>query len=154
MKRSLLVVVGAVMGFLAPALAADEPAGALEGNWSVVAVTMNGIKSTDQIALRLKMIVRGNKMIVKPGLAVDGNGKIEPGDAKGDEASFTLDPAKSPAQIDLTVGSEKNKRVIKGIYIVEKGELKICYSPKARPMDFVNAARSGQTLLVGKRDTP
>jgi uncharacterized protein (TIGR03067 family) len=93
-------------------------------------------------------------MTLKPGLSVNGDGKVEAGAEDGDEASFTLDAAKSPAQIDLTFGSDKNKMLVKGIYAVEEGEMKICYSPRARPKSFANAADSGQTLLVGKRDKP
>jgi uncharacterized protein (TIGR03067 family) len=153
-KVVLLVAVAAVISLAAPRVGADDPARQLEGAWSVVAVTMNGVKSTERIANRFKVIVQGTKMTVKPGLSVNGDGKIEAGAEDGDEATFTLDPTKSPAQIDLTFGSGKNKMVVKGIYAVEKGELKICYSPKSRPADFANAADSGQTLLVGKRNTP
>jgi uncharacterized protein (TIGR03067 family) len=87
-------------------------------------------------------------------LAVDGNGKVEVGDPEGNDATFTLDAAKSPAHIDLTLGSGKDERIIKGIYAIEKGELKICFSPVARPKHFANLADSGQTLLVAKRDKP
>jgi uncharacterized protein (TIGR03067 family) len=133
---------------------ADEPARQLEGKWTVVAAVMNGVKATDRIAGRLSVTVRGNKLMLKPGLSVDGNGKVELGDSQGNEATFTLDPKTSPAQIDLTFGSGRNKIAVKGIYEIEKGELKICFSPKARPKDFANVAESGQTLLVAKRDKP
>ena len=152
MKKRVVLYV-AVCAFLSAAKA-GEPAGALEGKWTVVAAVMNGVKATDRIAGRLMVTVRGNKLMLKPGLSVDGNGKVELGDSQGNEATFTLDPKTSPAQIDLTFGSGKNKIAVKGIYEIEKGELKICFSPKARPKDFANVAESGQTLLVARRDKP
>jgi uncharacterized protein (TIGR03067 family) len=150
----LLVAAGVFLIAATPNVGADEPAGKLEGTWTVVAATMNGVKATDRIAGRLKVTVRDNKLMLKPGLSVDGNGKVELGDSEGNEAAFTLDPAKSPAQINLTFGSGGNKIEVKGIYLIEKEELKICFSPKARPKDFANAVESGQTLLVAKRDRP
>lgn len=152
-KRVVLyLAVFACLSAATPKAGADEPAGALEGKWTVVAAVMNGVKATDRIAGRLTVTVRGNKLMLKPGLSVDGNGKVELGDSEGNEATFTLDPKTSPAQIDLTFGSGRNKIAVKGIYSVEKDELKICFSPKERPKDFENVARSGQTLLVAKRD--
>jgi hypothetical protein len=60
----------------------------------------------------------------------------------------------SPAHIGRALGSEQSKRIVKGIYAVEKGELKICFSPQARPKDFANVVDSGQTLFVARRDKP
>jgi uncharacterized protein (TIGR03067 family) len=152
-KKSLvLVVLCAIVSAVPERARTDEPNGPLEGTWSVVAVTMNGVKATDRIAGGLRLTVRGNKISLKPGLAVDGNGKVEVGDSEGDDAAFKLDPTKSPAHIDLTLGSGRNRRIVKGIYVVEKAELKICFSPQARPKDFANVADSGQTLLVAQRD--
>lgn len=150
----LLVAIAAFLIAAAPKAGADEPAGQLEGKWTVVAAVMNGVKATDRIAGRLTVTVRGNKLMLKPGLSVDGNGKVELGDSEGNEAVITLNPKTSPAQIDLTFGSGRNKIAVKGIYEIEKGELKICFSPRARPKDFANVAESGQTLLVAKRDKP
>ena len=92
----LLVAAGHLLMAAAPKTGADEPAGKLEGTWTVVAATMNGVKATDRIAGRLKVTVRDNKLMLKPGLSVDGNGKVELGDSEGNEAAFTLDPARRP----------------------------------------------------------
>jgi uncharacterized protein (TIGR03067 family) len=153
-RVELLVFISALLCAATPKATAEEPASELEGDWWVVAVTMDGIKAQDEIARQLKLIVHGNKLMLKPGLALDGNGKVEPGNTAGEEAIFTVDPAKSPKHINLSFGSGTNKDAMKGIYAVEKGELKICFSPKARPKDFANAVDSGQTLLVAKRDKP
>jgi hypothetical protein len=56
--------------------------------------------------------------------------------------------------IDLMFGSGGNKIEVKGIYVVEKEELKICFSPTSRPKDFANQVDSGQTLLIAKREKP
>ena len=88
--------------------------------------------------------MRGEKLLLKPGLSVDGNGKVEPGSKEGDEVVFTLDPTKSPAHIDLTFRPRKDKIALKGIYVIEKGELKIRFSYAARPADFANVAESGR----------
>src|SRR5579859_3030650 len=73
------VAVGILLSAATPKAGADEPPGKLEGTWAVVGVTMNGVKATDLIASGLTVTVRGNKLMLKPGLAVDGNGKVEPG---------------------------------------------------------------------------
>lgn len=152
MRSSLLkLAVLGLIGAMSPRVGADEPA-KLDGAWTVIAATMNGVKATDRVAGRLKITVRDNKLMLKPGLSVDGNGKVELGDSEGNEAIFSLDSAKSPAQIDLTFGTGRNKVVVKGIYLIENDELKICFSPRGRPLDFANPADSGQTLLVAKRD--
>src|SRR5438874_871848 len=106
---TLLASVGALIVTVDLKAWVDEPVGELEGRWSVVTVTMNGVKATERVAGRRTITVHGNKMTVKPGVSVDGNGKVEPGNADGDEATFTLDPTKSPAQINLTFGSGKNR---------------------------------------------
>jgi uncharacterized protein (TIGR03067 family) len=156
MKKSivLFVAVGTFLMTATPKASSDPPAGALEGKWVVFEASMNGVRATDRIAGRLTVTVRGNKLMMMPGLAVDGNGKVELGDSKGNEATFTLDPASSPARIDLTFGSGTNKIVLKGIYAIEKGELKICFSPTDRPKGFGRDVESTQTLLVAKRDKP
>lgn len=146
-----------IVGLLAapwPSTRADGPTDELEGAWFVYAVTMNGVKATDRIAGGLKITVRGNKLMVKPGLSVDGNGKVEVGDAEGNEATFAVDRTKTPGHIDLSFGAGGNKIAVKGIYTIEKGELKICFSPKARPKNFANVVESGETLLIAKRLKP
>lgn len=153
-KCAVLLAAGLVLAAALQSASADEPASVLEGRWTVVAVTMNGVKATDRIAGGLMVTVRGNKLMLKPGLAVDGNGKVEPGDAAGTEATFTLDLKKSPAHIDLTFGAGRDKAVLKGIYVLDKGELRICFHNKVRPVNFANVAESGETLLVARREKP
>lgn len=152
-KRIMLLVAACFFGGDAiPRASAGEPAGPMEGSWSVVAITMDGIKATDRIAQQLKLIVRDNRLILKPGLALDGNGKVVTGNVAGEVATFKLDSTKTPGHIDISFGRGTNKNAMKGIYIIEKGELKICFSPKVRPTDFDNAADSGHTLIVAKSD--
>ena len=51
---ALLVAALIVIAAAAPKAGADEPARELEGTWTVVAVTMNGVKATDRIAEHLR----------------------------------------------------------------------------------------------------
>jgi uncharacterized protein (TIGR03067 family) len=63
--------------------------------------------------------------------------------------TFTIDPKKKPAHIDLIDGNNKNKKVA-GIYKIEKGELYLCIGERtgARPTSFDGKSES---VLVLKR---
>ena len=135
--------------------AAEGPAGELEGTWTVTAVTMNGIKATNPIAGKLKVTVRGNKLTLKPGLSVNGDGKVEAGNAEGDEAVFTLDTSKSPGRIDLTFGSGNNKIAVKGIYSVESGEVRSSATARRGGRRTSPTSRTpARHFLIAKRDKP
>jgi uncharacterized protein (TIGR03067 family) len=67
------------------------------------------------------------------------------------KAAFRLDPTQSPKEIDLT---NRSGSPTYGIYSLEGETLKICLAAPGgeRPAEFSSKLRSGQTLMVLKRD--
>jgi uncharacterized protein (TIGR03067 family) len=119
---------------------------ALRGTWQVVSVEREGQISNDDI-----WIIQKDKISFKRDNFVY------------EEASYKVDSAKRPKTIDLkfTAGPAQAKPV-RGIYIVDHDELKICYvapdradaEKRARPSEFSAAAGSGTWLFVLKRVKP
>jgi RNA polymerase sigma-70 factor (ECF subfamily) len=138
---------GGAVGLLS-ALAAPPGAGdggsdrdKLQGTWTVTAATLDGTSDgpeIDQVKQNLELVFKGDKVTIKV------------------EADFTLDPAKTPKQIDLspTLGDANEKNpTIRGIYELSGDDLKLCIGgPDAeRPAAFASAKGSRIMLLVLKR---
>lgn len=62
------------------------------------------------------------------------------------KASFKLNPAAKPKEIDITPEEDADK-VMHGIYQIEKDSLKICLSKEKRPNEFA-AAEGGSNILI------
>jgi RNA polymerase sigma-70 factor (ECF subfamily) len=60
----------------------------------------------------------------------------------GHEASFKVDPTRTPKEIDLTVAQDGKPAVHKGLYALEGDTLKLClaHPPQPRPTAFASAA--------------
>jgi uncharacterized protein (TIGR03067 family) len=73
------------------------------------------------------------------------------------QATFQIDPTKSPKTIDYTqiIESKTQGRIIPGIYEIEGDTLRVCRTTgsNVRPTEYSAAARSGHVLLVLKRET-
>jgi uncharacterized protein (TIGR03067 family) len=156
---TILAVATLLVGICFPArvVSAPVPPGAakpnpaaeakkLEGSYTVVALVVNG-----------KPDKEGDE--VKSVTIKDGTITIN---AKGDEkASFTVDPSKTPAEIDL-IPPGKNEDKVLGIYQTketEKGfELTIAFSKSAngkgqRPKDFKGEGdRAAVLKLLRKKE--
>lgn len=96
-----------------------------QGTWKVVKAEINGMPPPGGIPADVRFIFEGSKAIVK-------EGKREP-----DVGSYSVDPKKDPAEIDLV--SPKGDKVL-GIYKFDKdGKLALAFTkgPKApRPTKF------------------
>ncbi len=111
------------------------------GSWDFLSITDNG----DDLGAGLvaAKLAKGGRLDVS-----DRTMSIispESGDVRA--ATFLVDPAKNPRQIDLIT---KKDRVIRGIYQFQQEGLTICLQPlqdKARPTDFSAKEGSGQLLL-------
>jgi uncharacterized protein (TIGR03067 family) len=121
-----------------PPEAAKKDLDQLQGTWVVTSLETDGKPASAEE-------VKGSSFTVK-----DAQYTL-----KGKESyrgTLTLDPARKPKAIDATFvddqGKEKGKAV--GIYELEGGRLKICWSDKGgeRPSAFVSRAGSGTRLMV------
>jgi uncharacterized protein (TIGR03067 family) len=144
LSRALLLVAA---GLLVAADAKDDAVQAakakLKGTWKVVSLEEQGTKAPDDVVKKMRLVFQDSKLVLKG---------MDDGDH---EASYTIDPSKKPATLDLVPadGTEKGK-TLRCIYAVEGDELKLCSAPPDgdRPKEFTAAKGSQSVLLVLKRD--
>jgi uncharacterized protein (TIGR03067 family) len=132
------------------AIAADSPTNQaaqkemkkLEGAWSMVSLEVNANLTSEEDAKNFKLEVAGDKWNVSI-----NDHTIE--------ATYRVDPTKSPKEIDLTYLEGPIKgQPIAGIYLLEGDTLKMCRCQepnKDRPTEFATLAGSGLLLVVWKR---
>jgi uncharacterized protein (TIGR03067 family) len=116
---------------------------ALQGAWKVTASISKGERSAPAEIKDLYLIFRGNAILIRE------DGKTQ------ENFAFTLDPAKKPKEIDLTlkVGPQKG-RVDRAIYEIDGDTLRICIQSDKdapRPGEFASPAGSKLWLIVLKR---
>ena len=105
----------------------------LAGDWAVVTTDHHGRKVTEDERSRPIVTFKDNQMTVLR------NGDIRPG-------TFKIDPNKTPAQIDVTLGYGPDKgKTFEGIYQLDGDQLKLCVRDKGagRPVEF----KGGEGLL-------
>jgi RNA polymerase sigma factor (sigma-70 family) len=66
------------------------------------------------------------------------------------EAGYTLDPKRSPKEIDLIIETNGKTEIHKGIYMLEGNTLKLCiaHPPLARPSEFASKEGERWPVLV------
>ncbi|HEX4590705.1 MAG TPA: TIGR03067 domain-containing protein [Gemmataceae bacterium] len=115
----------------------------LDGEWSMVSGTADGMAMPDQM-------VKTGKRVAK-----DGETTITIGGRTYFKAKFTIDPGKKPAAIDyeMTEGPTKGKKQL-GIYKLDGDTVTFCFAApgKVRPTDFTAKSGSERTLSVWKRE--
>jgi uncharacterized protein (TIGR03067 family) len=114
----------------------------LTGEWSGVALVMNGQDIPADFFKGSTRVVKGNETTV----TIGGQVVLK--------ATFTVDPSKSPKTIDYTIaeGPDKGKQQL-GIYEVENELAKFCFSTpgKDRPTEFASKAGDGRTFGTWKK---
>ena len=107
---------------------------ALQGTWKMISVDTPQGKKDDLEGATLEFASDGKN------LTYTHNGKTQ-------KATYKLNPAGNPKEIDLTIGKDK---LLEGIYQIDKDMLKICLSaPDAndgRPNEF--AVKDGKSYVV------
>jgi uncharacterized protein (TIGR03067 family) len=120
---SLLIVSSSLVAPL-PADAGREAQDELQGTWIAIGLEESGEKATaDKVKEHdITITIKGNEITFR-------FGKDDP-----HRFSFTLDPSKKPAHLNLKeLGEKAQPGVAHAIYSLEKGELKICVSNKFDP---------------------
>jgi uncharacterized protein (TIGR03067 family) len=108
----------------------------IQGTWSLVSGERNGTPLPNEVLQLVRLIFDGNKLTTKHR-------------DQTTEATFKLDPAKSPREIDVDMEGS----VGKGIYLLDGDSLKIIHGEvgSERPMDLAKGGH-GLTVLVLRRD--
>ena len=148
--RVLAIVAGCAGQLAAAEVPGKEPMmndlKAMAGTWRVVEAVRDGkTLSADQT----KMIT----LIVEE----TGKGIVKRGDHVGFEGQFTVNPSKSPKEIDVeqTSGGENKGNVTRGIYQIEGDSLKLCTPEPGktdRPTEFTAKPGSGHFYRAFKRE--
>ncbi len=131
------------------ALAADDAdskklAMDLEGSYKVTAAERSGGPPPGGFLDMIDSVsIKGNKFTIV--FKADG-GKNEE-----HSATFTIDAAKKPAQIDLKPDDGEKKQVVQGIVALEDGALKICWADDKRPVEFKTSKDDKNMLLSLKK---
>jgi uncharacterized protein (TIGR03067 family) len=110
-----------------------------QGTWKVVKAEFEGKEPPDKVPVDLRFTFEGDKLTVK-----EGKGEAEKG-------GYTVDPKKSPAEIDL-VGPKGMKAL--GIYKFDKdGKLTLCFEKgkdAARPKAFDTKGTTAGMIVLEK----
>jgi len=141
MRWQTLVVLAA--GFL---VAADEPKDdavkkewkALQGNWTVVSIEVNGTKVPEDKIGGREAAFKGDQYSIHDFRLV-----------------VKIDPTKKPKTMDMD-GKDGNGKPLSmtGIYELSGDTLKICFAKpgtKERPVQFKTRPKTGESLIVYKR---
>ena len=112
------------------------------GTWMIVSLERGGEKAPEEKFKDFKVIfAAAGKLTLK----AEGEDKA---------MTFKLDSAKSPKQIDVTETRDGKDEVHKGIYVLDKDNLKVCigHAPDDRPTEFATQAGTKTQLIVLKRE--
>jgi uncharacterized protein (TIGR03067 family) len=90
---------------------------------------------------------QGKKLVVKGGVWNEGGKRPLVGD--DNKYKMTLDAAKTPKHLDLTINRGGNDETRRGIYRFEGETMTFCYSTGERPTEFRSA--SDVVLVVFRR---
>ncbi len=121
---------------------AKKDLAAMEGEWKLVAMEVDGKPVAAERLVSAKLTIRGKNYTL-----ISRN--------KQHEIELKLDPSKSPKEIDMTFLDGPNKdRVGKGIYEIDGDKLKICRSldpQDERPKDFKTEGKINYFVMVWER---
>ena len=122
--------------------AAKKELAKLEGTWKLTAMEVAGKPVAEGRLTSATLTIRGNKYTL-----VSGN--------RQSEVELTLDPGKTPKEIDMQVLDGPNKdRVGKGIYELDGDKLKICRSldpQDERPKEFKTEGMVNYFTMIWQR---
>lgn len=116
----------------------------IEGTWRVVALDVNGNKSTEADARKLT-VVNGS----------DGTWSLCSEGKEIIKGTSTIFPTQKPKIIDFTpTEGDQKGQVHLGIYVLDEKTRKLCFAPpgKARPTEFSSTPGSDHILVMFERE--
>lgn len=116
-----------------------EPVAELQGEWSLVSLTLNGKPLEPAYVTYGKRVVKGDEMTLTFGRDVVTKAKM------------AADPAKYPKIMDYVhIGGMMAGQSQQGIYELEGKSLRVCSAApgQPRPSDFTATPENGRTLAV------
>src|SRR5919201_5906858 len=117
---------------------ADKGRKELQGEWRAVELQTSGNPAPKEVVEKARLEVKGDEMTWNSGGASVRKSRIR------------LDPSKTPKEIDITAldGPDRGTTYL-GIYSLEKGQLRLCYSAKGRPKEFkTERGESGELVIL------
>ncbi len=115
----------------------------IAGTWKIVSLEINGNKSSNEDASKLKVIND-----------VDGSWSLHSEGNEVGRGTTTIDPTQTPKTIDIksTTGQDQGKTML-GIYEVDKNKRKLCFAPAGqnRPTEFSSTAANQHILVKFER---
>lgn len=115
----------------------------LQGTWKVIASQQDGERVPPDDLKDLFLIFKNDAILIREG------GKTE------EKFSFSIDPAKKPREMDLTINFGPNKgKVDRAIYEFDGDRVRICIQSNkdaARPREFASAPGSKLWLVTLQR---
>ncbi len=123
---------------------ADKNSKELQGEWRAVELQTSGNPAPKEVVEKARLEVKGDEMTWNSGGTSVRKSKIR------------LDPSKSPKEIDITALDGPGKgTTYPGIYSLEKGRLRLCYShTKDRPKEFKTERGDRRELVILERVKP
>jgi uncharacterized protein (TIGR03067 family) len=123
--------------------AAKKDLAKFQGNWNLISAERDGKKTPEEEAKKITLTIQANQFVLRKDSVVIS------------EVRLTLDPTKTPKEIDeaITTGPNKGK-VFLAIYEIDDEHHKICFAAagKERPKAFSSIPGSGNLLQVWKRE--
>ena len=122
----------------------DEDGKQLQGDWRALELQTGGNAAPKGVVEKARVEVKGDEMTWHSG------GKVVR------KSRLRLHPGKSPKEIDITAldGPDKGT-TYPGIYSLEKGQLRLCYSrTKDRPKEFKTGRGGLRELVILERVKP
>jgi uncharacterized protein (TIGR03067 family) len=143
----LYALIAPVLGVLLVASVSDDAAkkdlAKFQGSWNLISAERDGKKTPQEEAKKITLTIQANQFVLRKDSVIISEG------------SLTLDPTKTPKEIDesITTGPNKGKTFL-AIYEIDDKHHKICFAAagKERPTAFSSIPGSGQLLQVWKRE--
>jgi uncharacterized protein (TIGR03067 family) len=116
----------------------------LQGEWRAIELESSGTAAPKEALKKTRLEINGDEMIWHSGGASERKSRI------------SLNPGKSPKEIDITILEGPSKgTTFPGIYSLENGQLRLCYShTKDRPKEFKTERGQLRELVILERARP